>query len=135
MVAGQKVALGRQVQQHPVTGHVSETTFAIDLPDGGPASCDGPPTSRFAATRDSCRGPLPPQFPSQSVKHPLTQIRQRINCVKMSPRHRSSQTPPTVRLRRRHRLSDRPNRRVAGLGGGHGACGAGAVQDQPALSH
>ena len=34
MVAGQKVALGRQFQHHTVTVHVSETTLAIELPDG-----------------------------------------------------------------------------------------------------
>ena len=33
MVTGQKVALGRQYAHHTVTVHVSETTFAIDLPD------------------------------------------------------------------------------------------------------
>jgi hypothetical protein len=33
MVAGQKVALGRQFQHHTVTVHVSETTLAIELPD------------------------------------------------------------------------------------------------------
>ena len=34
MVAGQKVALGRQFAQHTVTVHVSETTLAVELPDG-----------------------------------------------------------------------------------------------------
>jgi hypothetical protein len=34
MVAGQKVALGRQLTHHTVTVHVSETTLAIELPDG-----------------------------------------------------------------------------------------------------
>ena len=34
MVAGQKVALGRQFAQHTVTMHVSETTLAVELPDG-----------------------------------------------------------------------------------------------------
>jgi hypothetical protein len=33
MVAGQKVALGRQFKHHTVTVHVSETTLAIELPD------------------------------------------------------------------------------------------------------
>jgi hypothetical protein len=34
MVAGQKVALGRQLHHHTMTVHVSETTLAIQLPDG-----------------------------------------------------------------------------------------------------
>ncbi len=34
MVAGQKVAIGRQFKHQTVTVHVSETTLAIDLPDG-----------------------------------------------------------------------------------------------------
>lgn len=34
MVAGQKVALGRRYAHHTVTAHVSDTTLAIDLPDG-----------------------------------------------------------------------------------------------------
>ena len=34
MVAGQKVALGRQFAQYTVTVHVSETTLAVELPDG-----------------------------------------------------------------------------------------------------
>jgi hypothetical protein len=34
MVAGQKVAVGRQYVQATVTVHVSETTLAIELPDG-----------------------------------------------------------------------------------------------------
>ncbi|GAA3638141.1 hypothetical protein GCM10022236_45680 [Microlunatus ginsengisoli] len=33
MVAGQKIALGRQFAHHTVTVHVSETTVAIELPD------------------------------------------------------------------------------------------------------
>ncbi len=34
MVAGQKVAIGRQYQHQTITVHVSETTLAIELPDG-----------------------------------------------------------------------------------------------------
>ncbi len=34
MVAGQKVAIGRQFKHHTVVVHVSETTLAIELPDG-----------------------------------------------------------------------------------------------------
>jgi hypothetical protein len=34
MVAGQKVAIGRQFQHHTVVVHVSETTLAMELPDG-----------------------------------------------------------------------------------------------------
>jgi transposase InsO family protein len=34
MVAGQKVAIGRQFKHHTVAVHVSETTVAIELPDG-----------------------------------------------------------------------------------------------------
>ena len=34
LVAGQKIALGRQHQHQTVTVHVAETTVAIDLPDG-----------------------------------------------------------------------------------------------------
>ena len=34
MVAGQKVALGRRYTHHTVTVHVSDTTLAIELPDG-----------------------------------------------------------------------------------------------------
>lgn len=34
MVAGQKVAIGRQFSHQTVTVHVSETTLAIELPDG-----------------------------------------------------------------------------------------------------
>lgn len=33
MIAGQKIALGRQHAGRTVTVHVSETTLAIDLPD------------------------------------------------------------------------------------------------------
>ena len=34
MVAGQKVAIGRQFKHHTVVVHVSDTTLAIELPDG-----------------------------------------------------------------------------------------------------
>lgn len=33
MVAGQKVALGRELHHHTVTVHLSETTLAIELPE------------------------------------------------------------------------------------------------------
>jgi hypothetical protein len=34
MVAGQKIAIGRQHQHQTVTVHVADTTVAIELPDG-----------------------------------------------------------------------------------------------------
>ena len=34
MVVGQKIALGRVFKHQQITVHVSETTLAIDLPDG-----------------------------------------------------------------------------------------------------
>ena len=76
MVAGQRVAPGRQFQHHTVTMHVSETTLPSSYPTARPGSSDGPPTSPCVASRDSAHGPLPPQFPSRTVKHQLGQIRQ-----------------------------------------------------------
>ena len=73
MVAGQNVSLGRIHAGHTVTVLVSDTTPAVELPDGDTKIIRRTTTNRCVASKASGRGPLP-RFPRPCVAHQLADM-------------------------------------------------------------
>ena len=69
MVAGQKVAIGRQFKHTTLTVQSARRPWPSSFPTGKPASFDAPPTMPCAASKDRGHGPLTPQFPRPDVAH------------------------------------------------------------------
>jgi len=69
MVAGQKVAIGRQFKHTTLTVQSARRPWPSSFPTGKPASFDAPPTMPCVASKDRGHGPLTPQFPRPDVAH------------------------------------------------------------------
>ena len=75
MVCGQKVALGRDQRHRTLTVHVSDTTLAIEVTTGKPASCAAPPRPPCARSKPTGHDRSPTKLSRPDVKDHLTQIR------------------------------------------------------------
>jgi hypothetical protein len=61
-VAGQKLTVGRQHKYQTLTVHVSDTTLAIELPDGETRTVRRTTDGAVRSIKGQDRGSLEPQF-------------------------------------------------------------------------